>query len=413
MFEFKIALQFLLCEKRGTVSFLTLISLIGVCIGVAALIIVLSVMNGFTQELQNNLLNTSPHIHILKKDSSTFNASAQILKQLRDIPEIVGVSPSIEEEMILSTNHSSLGVVMKAIDPKTIDQVMDFSKSLEKISPLSQTQPTIKLLNSSQEIPKIIVGSEIARRLRIYDEEKIKLISPFETMGPAGGLPKTKQFEVVGSFRSGVLQVDSQYVFIHLAEGQKLINAPDRIEGLDIRLKDPFALKKFMGKIATFLDSFEIVDWKQKNENLFYAFQLEKIAMFIILSFAILIASFSILSTLFMMVTNKLKNISILQALGARPKQIQKIFTFQGLMIGGCGTVLGLVVGLIICFLIPNLPFLKLPDIYYSRTIPVSINFLSVIFIAMTGILLSYLVTILPSRRASKITPLEGIQFEK
>jgi len=135
--------------------------------------------------------------------------------------------------------------------------------------------------------------------------------------------------------------------------------------------------------------------------------------MFIILSFAIVIASFSILSTLFMMVTNKQRNISILQALGCRRTRIRKIFMIQGLLIGGSGTVFGLILGLTICFLIPHLSFLKLPEIYYSRTVPVSINYFSVFLIVITGFILSYCVTLLPSRRASKITPLEGIQFEK
>ncbi len=412
----KIGIRFLLSQKRnGTLSFLSIISLVGVTLGVASLLGVLSVMNGFTASLQKNLIDDHSHIVIQHKERIPFVFDQKTLSTIKTVPEVQGVSPFINLEMMISTSVGALGTELKAIDPKTVDAVSHFSKNLQPVSEfLSQEKPQLSDLVTASSPPGIILGSQLARRLRAIEKEKIKIISPFSTMGPLGSIPLTKEFELIGLLETGVFDIDSQYSYILLSEGQKLLDDPRTIHGYEVKVSDPYHARAIAQKIQEKLEShLEVRDWTQLHANLFYAFKLEKVAMFSVLCFVIIIASFSIIATLFMIVADKQRQISILKALGTTSQSIMKIFSMQGMLIGIIGTVSGLILGSLICFVIAHSSILKLPDIYYQQDVPIEMKPFYFIVISITALVISLLVTFLPARQAGKITPLEGIRYVK
>jgi len=413
---FKIAFRFLLSQRRnGTLSFLTIISLLGVTLGVASLLVVLSVMNGFTTSLQKNLIDAHSHILIQHKEQIPFAFNQTDMDTLKTVPEVQGVSPFINLEMMVSTEVGAMGTQLKGIDPKTIDQVSRFSGNLQPVSDLlSPEKPKLSELENSTDLPGIILGSQLARRLRTIDKEKIKIISPFSTMGPLGSVPLTKEFKLISLLETGIYEVDSQYSYILLKESQKLLDDPNTIHGYEVKVNNPYKAASIAQKIQEKLGPhLEARDWTKLHANLFYAFKLEKVAMFSVLCFVIIIASFSIIATLFMIVADKQRQISVLKALGATSRSIMKIFSLQGLLIGVIGTLCGLILGSVLCLFIERSSFLKLPDIYYQQNIPVEMKLFYFIIISVTALVISLLVTYLPARQASKITPLEGIRYVK
>ena len=412
----KIGIRFLLSERRnGMLSFLSIFSLLGVTLGVAALLVVLSVMNGFTTSLQKNLIDAHSHIIIQHKEQIPFVFDPATVATIKTVPDVQGVSPFINLEMMVSTSVGALGTQLKAIDAQTIDQVTRFSKNLQPVSDfLSPQQPKLLDLVEANDPPGIILGSQLARRLRAIDKERIKIISPFSTMGPLGSVPLTKEFQLMGLLETGVFEIDSQYSYILLKEGQKLLDDAKTIHGYEIKVKDPYKARPIAQKIQEKLNPDLLArDWTELHANLFYAFRLEKAAMFSILCFVIIIASFSIIATLFMIVADKQRQISVLKALGATSQNIMKIFSIQGLLIGIGGTISGLIVGSLMCLAIAKSSILKLPDIYYQQNIPVEMKLFYFIIISVTALIISLLVTFLPARQAGKITPLEGIRYVK
>ncbi len=412
-FEFQICKRFLLQQKnKGYLSFLTFISLLGVTIGVGALLVILSVMNGFTTHLENNLIESHSHILIQKKDHTPFKSDNEIVEKIKSFRQVLGISPFMSQEMIISTETGNIGTQLKAIDPKNIDQVSRFSRHLESLSRFVEKKPTLEDLSKNPQ--SIILGSELARRLKLLEKERIKIISPYSTMGPLGSIPKTKEFEVLGVLKTGIFEIDSQYSYILLNEGQKFLDDINTISGFEVKLKNPYDADLISNKIEKDLGiEFEALDWKKRHESLFWAFKLEKIAMFVVLCFVIMIASFSIIATLFMMITDKQKQISILQALGAAPSSITKIFTYQSLFISSVGTVLGLASGTIICLIIKHTDYLRMPDIYYDQRVPVIMKSFYFISIAIVSLVISFFISRLVAKRASQITPLDGIRYVK
>ncbi|MBI2608064.1 MAG: ABC transporter permease [Deltaproteobacteria bacterium] len=409
------SLRFLLSQKhKGTLSFLTIISLLGVGIGVAALLIVLSIMSGFTKDLTQKLINSHSHIVIQKKNHEGFLPNNDIFQKIKVLPHIKGISSFVSSEMMISTTYATLGTQLKAIDPNTIDTVIPFSNKLKPLSLKDKKKITLTDLEPHNEQPSLFLGSELAKRLRIFEGEEINIVSPFSSMGPLGAIPKTKKFKVTGVVETGIFEVDSEYSYIHLQEGQKFLENSKMIHGYEIQIENPLRTENTMILLKPFFSNdFKIEDWQIMHENLFYAFRLEKIAMFFILCFVLIIASFSMIATLFMLVAHKQKQISILQALGLPKKSVQRIFQIQGLLIGVSGTLVGLLLGSIVCLVIKYLKPFELPDIYYQTSIPVDINYTYYILIGCVALFISFFSSYLPSKRASQITPIEGISYIK
>ncbi|HDL08378.1 MAG TPA: lipoprotein-releasing ABC transporter permease subunit [Desulfobacteraceae bacterium] len=413
-FEFFIGRRYLKAkQKHSFISLITILSIAGVAVGVMALIVVIAVMSGFESDLRSRILGIESHI-VLMKYGGSFTNYRKILEDIGKTHGVEAATPFIYTQIMLRSSSGVSGAVLRGIDPESADQVIkNFDKvSLQNLKTSSQEQ------NRPAVIPKIILGKELAKTLGLIKGETVYLISPNGMVSPIGHMPAMKRFEVAGFFESGIYEYDGTFAYICIKDAQKILRMPGSVTGIEIRVKDIYKAKNIAEKIVDGLNlkyknrSFWARDWMQMNKNLFSALKLEKVVMFIILTLIVLVAAFNIASTLIMMVMEKTKDIAILKAMGATDKSIRKIFVFKGMMIGAFGTFFGVCSGFILCFLLKHYKFIELPkDVYYISTLPVRMEILDVFFIASAAMLICFLSTLYPSRKASKLNPVEAIRY--
>ncbi len=413
-FEFFIGRRYLKAkQKHSFISLITILSIAGVAVGVMALIVVIAVMSGFESDLRSRILGIESHI-VLMKYGGSFTNYRKILEDIGKTHGVEAATPFIYTQIMLRSSSGVSGAVLRGIDPESADQVIkNFDKvSLQNLKTSSQEQ------NRPAVIPKIILGKELAKTLGLIKGETVYLISPNGMVSPIGHMPAMKRFEVAGFFESGIYEYDGTFAYICIKDAQKILRMPGSVTGIEIRVKDIYKAKDIAEKIVDGLNlkyknrSFWARDWMQMNKNLFSALKLEKVVMFIILTLIVLVAAFNIASTLIMMVMEKTKDIAILKAMGATDKSIRKIFVFKGMMIGAFGTFFGVCSGFILCFLLKHYKFIELPkDVYYISTLPVRMEILDVFFIASAAMLICFLSTLYPSRKASKLNPVEAIRY--
>ena len=406
-FELALAIRYLKSKRENSfVSLITVISVIGVMAGVMALIIVLSVMNGFRKDLLSKILGVNSHITILSLEGS-IDGYEEIMQKLKNIREIKAYTPFVYSQVMIKAYGGSSGVILTGIDPTTASKVIDIKNMLKKGS--------LKLLDKSPfNIPGIILGSELAKRITAFVGDIVTLISPEGKLTPLGRIPNTRNFRVVGIFESGMYDYDSSMAYVSLKEAQDFLCLGNKITGIEIKIEDPNVSDKIAKKIQSVLGCPLIVkDWKEMNKSLFSALKLEKMTMFVILTMIVLVGSLNIVSTLVLMVMEKRKDIAILRAIGASSKSVMKIFIIQGLIVGAMGTCLGLGAGLLICYLLERYKFISLPaDVYYISKLPVSVQIWDVVFICVSAILISFLATIYPAKYASKLNPVDILRYE-
>ncbi len=405
-YEFFIGLRYLKAKrKQFFISFISIISMIGVALGVWALIVVLSVMTGFEEDLRNKILGTNSHIVITDRREGGIRDYREMVSKIEKVGHVASATPFIYNQVMLTTESNVTGVVLRGIDPIEEGKVTDIKKNIKEGS--------LEALNS-QEKAGIIIGKELSRRLIAFVGDKITVVSPIGTIGPMGTIPKMKVFEVVGIFESGMYEYDSTLAYISIKNAQQFFNMGDVVSGIEVRLDNIYIAREVSEKIQSLLGfPYWARDWGQMNRNLFSALALERIAMFIILTLIILVAAFNIVSTLIMIVMEKNKDIAILMAMGATKKGIMKIFIFDGLMIGIVGTIIGIVTGYISCILLAKYQFITLPsDIYYISHLPVKVKPFYILLIAVSAIIVSFLATLYPSYQASKLDPAEALRYE-
>ncbi|MCL4557291.1 MAG: ABC transporter permease [Deltaproteobacteria bacterium] len=449
-YELGVSLRYIKSKKKQRfVSIITLLSIIGIMVGVMALIIVLSVMTGFEDDLRGKILGTNAHIVVLKfsggmdKYSSVssflkYTMKKDINRQYRvqhhggannilhtfteDVlhdeklglaDQIEGVTPFIYSQAMLSSHGNVTGVVLRGIDPTTATQVTDLSKKLIRGS-ISQLAATFKDPESNARIGGIIIGKELARSLGVDDGDTVNIISPLGIMTPLGMIPRMKKFRVVGIFSTGMYEYDSGLAYLSLKNAQQFLNMGDNVTGLEIKIKDIFKARQVARLIQDELGfPYYARSWEDTNRNLFTALKLEKTVMFIILILIIMVGALGIVSSLVMVVVEKTRDIAILKALGATDKSIMKIFVYQGLFIGFIGTGLGLFFGYILCVLLKHYHFVSLPkDVYYIDTLPVTMRPEIFVMVAVSAIVISFFATIYPSYKASKLPPAETLRYE-
>lgn len=404
-------LRYVRAKRRNHfISFISLLSMIGIGVGVAVLITVLSVMNGFDKELKNRILGMMPHVMLMGYENELDNWS-QLRNQIVAMPGVTEVTPFVDTQGMLSTPGVTRFVSVTGLD-----------QSLENPHPyLSKHMVSGSLKDLEPGAYKIILGKALARGLRADVGDTVTLAIPEASLTPAGLVPRFKRFTVVGIFEVDY-DYDAAFAYINMQDAQKLLRFTDGISGLNIKLEDFYKAPQFARELNRQLDNqYRVMDWTRLNGTFFEAVKLEKTMMFIILVLIIAIAAFNILSMLVMVVTDKQADIAILRTMGARPSTIMKIFMVQGSLIGVVGSMIGLVAGVILALNVTQLvkwlesmlqiQFLS-SDIYYITFLPSDLRLLDVVTIALVSLGLSFLATLYPSWRASKTQPAEALRYE-
>ncbi len=405
-YYFFIALRYLKSKKRHKgISFNTLISIGGVSVGVMALLVVLSVMSGFHEDLQNKILGVNAHIVILdyRGPISEYDDLVEKIKEEKDISSF---APFILGQVMVSSGDKAHGVFLKGIKPDMESKTTDIFKHVVEGNPDD--------LVSRDGIPGIIIGKELSRSLGVFPGDRINIVSPFGEIGPLGMLPKIRPFRVAAVFEVGMFEYDTNLVFTEMKPAQEFFGIGENITGIEIRIKDIYKAPKIRERLQEKLRfPYHAKDWIQMNKNLFSALKLEKFAMFIILILIILVASFNIISTLIMNVIEKSREIAILKAMGATNKGIMTIFMLQGLLIGIAGTIIGVSCGYILNYILNTYQIIKLPpDVYYLSHLPVKMKLSDFLAVSISAIIISFLATIFPARQAAKLDPVEPLRYE-
>ena len=409
-FELFISRRYLKSKPtQAIIALITVLSVIGVTIGVTALIVVIGVMAGFETDLKSRIMGIEPHL-VLKKDDSAISEYPRIVDTALAHKEVLAAWPLVELQVILRSDMRVTGATVKGVDPEAASRGLgiDGIKALKTDGQQKHAAPP-----SQRQIPGIVLGRDLARTLGLIKGDTLFVISPRGSLAPIGYVPLMKKFQVTDYFETGMYEYDGSLAFIHLAQAQGLAHLTSAANAVEIRVADIFRTDA-VGRdlIAGLGEGYIFQDWKQLNKNLFSALKLEKTAMFIALTLIILVATFSIASSLVMMVMEKTKDIAILRTLGATRRAIRKVFVFQGMMIGSIGTLAGVLIGTALCYLQKKYHLINLPgDVYYITALPVNLHTLDVIMVAASALTICYLATLYPAHLAAQLEPVEAIRY--
>jgi lipoprotein-releasing system permease protein len=412
-YEWFISLRYLKAKRReGFISLISIISVAGVAVGVMALIVVLAVMTGFTDSLREKILGINSHI-VVQRLGRTITNPQELSQLTMKIDGVLAATPYTYSQTMISVPDTSSGAVVRGIDPSTAGTVLSLENQIIEGS-IRSLLPENDLQSGGRNLPGIILGSELARQLRVGVGENIRLFSPSGPLTPMGVIPKIKTCQVVAVFETGMYEYDSSLAYVSLSTAQEFLELGNGVHGLELKVDNIYKVTEITANLEEKLGfGYVVKDWIQMNKNLFSALRLEKTAMFIILALIVLVAAFNIISTLIMVVMSKGKDIAILKSMGATSKSIMRIFIYEGLIIGLTGTVLGVAGGLGLCEILSRYQFIKLPsNVYPITTLPVKVLPLDVTLVAVSAAVITLLATIYPSWQASKIEPAVALRYE-
>jgi len=410
-------------RKQVFVSVITLLSIAGILLGVAALIIVLAVMNGFETDLRDKILGINSHI-VLMEYSGVMRDPDRVLERVRRTEGVAAATPFVYAQAMLKSGPRVSGVVLRGMDTATASRVISLGRMREgKLAYLDAPPPPASGLSGDlRGVPGIVVGKELAKNLGLFLFEPLYVISPAGTATPMGMAPRMKKFVVVGIFDSGFYEYDSTLAYLSLRDSQELLQMGGSVTGIEIKIRDLYRADAAAKRLEQALGyPYWARHWMEMNKNLFSALKLEKRVMFIILSLIVLVAAFNIITTLIMVVMEKTKDIAVLKSMGATSRSIMRIFVFQGLIIGAVGTLLGCATGLSVAFNLEKISttietlfgFKILPgDVYYLSALPSQVNYGDVAVIVAGSLLISLLSTLYPSYRAGRLDPAETLRYE-
>ena len=406
-FELFVALRYLFSRRKQTfIYIISIMSILGVAIGVGALVVVLGVYNGLTTDMRDKILGANVHAIVMSYIPSAFENRSDLLDRVRSVKGVTGATPFIYTEVMLSAGGGVKGVVLRGIDPQSAPSVLSMLRQMRSGSAADLER---------EGTPGLIIGEELAKRLGLGMGSRVNLLSPSGQKTTSGYAPRVRPFEVVGIFKTGMFEYDSSLGFVTLGASRDVLGLPENyLSGVELTVDDVYKADKISTLVSTELGSpFYVRSWMEMNANLFAALKLEKIGMFILLAMVVLIGSFSIVTTLVMLVMEKTRDIAIIMSMGATSGMIRRIFMFQGTIIGVIGTLLGYALGLSLGWLLKRYQFIKLPEnVYTLDHLPIIISLSDVLIIGASAMLLCFLATLYPARQASRLQPAEALRYE-
>jgi len=415
-YELFVSLRYLKAKrKQAFISVITLISILGVTLGVMALIVVLAVMNGFQYEVREKILGTHTHILVMRYGGSIEDYYG-IVKRIEGVSGVVAAAPFVFTQVMLSTRGGVAGALLRGIDPVSEGKVSTLPETIKEGSVSDLTD------YDDDTLPGIILGKELARTLGAFLNDPVTVVSPLGEVTPLGTTPRVKRFKVTGIFEAGMFDYDSTLAYISLRSAQRFLRIGDVATALHVKVKDIYKARSIARNIEGELGfPYRANDWMAMNKNLFSALRLEKRLMFILLSLIVGVAAFNIICTLIMMVMEKNRDIAILKSMGAKRSSVMKIFVFEGLIIGVVGTFLGVVCGLLIAANIDAIAdvverlfgFKVFPkDVYYISQVPSRVDGLDVLVLVCVALGISLIATLYPAWKASSLDPAEALRYE-
>ncbi len=407
-YEFFIAKRYLRSKRKSKyLSVITLISIGGVLIGVAALTFVLSMMNGFEREVRSRIIGTTAHVTVLSSEEEGISDYQKLVPLVKSNPQVISVAPFIYLKAAIASKESSDGIVIRGVDPEQEKNVTEIENNL--------VTGSFDLKEKEGELPGIVLGGTLADRLRVRIGDEVILFSINKETVSAGFLsPRATKFKVVGIFETGMYEYDSNLAYIFLESAQRILNSGDAVTGLQVKIHNIYKAEQLAKELDSKLGpGYYATDWMHLHKNLFSWMTLEKYAMFIVLSLIVAVAAFNIISTLIMIVIEKRKEIGILKSMGATSASIMRIFMFEGLVSGIVGTILGSLLGFLLCWIQKIFKPISLPaEIYFISTLPIDMRFFDFLIVALAAIGITFLATVYPAYRASQMLPVEAIRYE-
>ena len=395
-------------QKQGFISLISILSTAGVTVGVMALIVVIAVMAGAQSEFRSRILGVDSHAILMRYGGGISDFRA-LIEQVEKDEDVTSARPFIYTQSMLRSAAGASGAVLKGIDPLTESEaaIEGMGDALQKLYQAPEA------VDDTVNVAPIVIGKELGRKLSVVEGDTVYMISFRGMVSPIGHVPAMKRFRVAGFFASGMYQFDEAYAFVRLVDAQRILKLGNAVSGIEIRVRDIYEADKVAERIKEKLGfPYWTKDWMQMNANLFFALKLEKTAMFVILTLIVLVAAFNIASTLIMMVMKKTKDIAILKAMGATDGSIMRIFVIKGMVIGGTGTLLGVALGIALCLILKHYPFIQLPgNIYYFTTLPVQLQVIDVLTIALAAVGICFLATLYPARQAARLNPVDAIRY--
>jgi lipoprotein-releasing system permease protein len=411
-----VGLRYLKSKKNSRfLSFITLLSIGGVALGVTAMVVVLSVMDGFEAELKKRLIASDLHVLVTPTRDATLYDQGFVPRIALDTPEVAEIvkgpevesfHPIVATEAMLRTGRKVKGVMVKGIGSERMERLRRQITETADPALLSRQEK-----GQTVRLPGLFVGQELAFELGVIPGDPVTLISPTETEGPMDSVPRLKKFVVEGIYKSGLPEQELHTLFATEAAVRAFLRRPDVVSQWELSMRRFDDAPAVAARLRQALPRFRVQDWMELNSHLFASLRLERLAMFVILAFIIVVASFNIVTTLTLMVLEKKREISIMKAMGARHGQVAAIFLAEGVLIGAVGVGGGVLAGLVACLLLRRYEFIQLPDIYYDRTLPVTFDWRYYALVSACALGIVLFACLYPSRRAARLNPLDGIRF--
>jgi lipoprotein-releasing system permease protein len=416
-YSLSIALKYLRTKRRkGFISRVTTIAIVGTFVGVATLIVVLSLMNGFENELRSRIVEFNTHILVFARTPSAWARIDTVATRIEGVNGVVAASPFVRGEALLyydvvpGVRVKTKGAIVKGID---LEKERSVSTVIDSIAP-PITSFTAKGFDDGKDVPGIVLGKDLADELLIYLGEVLTLVTAPAEFSAGKVTPQTQEFRVIGFFKTGVYEFDSRFVYIDIRDAERFFDFEAATHGLGLRIRDIYSADWLDTKIMNLLKdpSFSTNNWINMNRNLFSYIKVEKILMFLLLTLIILVAAFNLVAMLTMVIMEKRNEIGILRSMGASSRGVMSIFMLQGTFIGAVGTAFGVIIGLIVCAVLKEVRIDLPPDVYFINTLPVLVNWVDVVLVSCASLGICFAATVYPSWEACRMPPLDAIRYD-